>query len=236
VTIEATTRRDFDMHIDVVVIDDGSLAMRGVAEVMRHGRPSGFLGTFPGLSAVDLGDGSRGCVVVIVDPFAGGGTSWDALAAVPPHVRILVMTASVDPADVREAIQAGVRGYVCKNADVATLLAAVAAAGAGGLYLGNGLSQALVGRRGAAGPVGPAASAGRAPATTAAPDGLTPRERDVLSLVARGFTHKQIGTRLGLTKATVDTYVHRVRQKIGSANKAGLTRAAVHLGLVGDDA
>ena len=61
---------------------------------------------------------------------------------------------------------------------------------------------------------------------------LTARERDVLVMVARGLTHKQIGTRLNLTKATVDTYVHRIRQKVGAVNKAGLTRIAMQLRLL----
>jgi DNA-binding CsgD family transcriptional regulator len=62
--------------------------------------------------------------------------------------------------------------------------------------------------------------------------GLTRRERDVLVMVAQGLTHKQIGTRLSLSKATIDTYIHRVRQKVGSGNKADLTRLAMDLGLI----
>ena len=51
-------------------------------------------------------------------------------------------------------------------------------------------------------------------------------------MIAQGMTHKQIGTRLNLTKSTVDTYVYRLRQKLGGGNKAQLTRLAIDLHLL----
>jgi DNA-binding NarL/FixJ family response regulator len=60
---------------------------------------------------------------------------------------------------------------------------------------------------------------------------LSLRERQVLSYIASGLTHGQTATRMHLTKATVDTYVERIRRKLGAGNKADLTRAAVSLDL-----
>jgi|KBSMisStandDraft_5_1062788.scaffolds.fasta_scaffold1607207_1 DNA-binding NarL/FixJ family response regulator len=60
---------------------------------------------------------------------------------------------------------------------------------------------------------------------------LSMREQEVLGYIASGLTHGQTATRMRLTKATVDTYVERIRRKLGAGNKADLTRAAVSLDL-----
>lgn len=60
---------------------------------------------------------------------------------------------------------------------------------------------------------------------------LSLREQEVLGYIASGLTHGQTATRMRLTKATVDTYVERIRRKLGAGNKADLTRAAVTLDL-----
>jgi DNA-binding CsgD family transcriptional regulator len=60
---------------------------------------------------------------------------------------------------------------------------------------------------------------------------LSPREREVLRWISGGMTHGQTATRMRITKATVDTYVERIRRKLGAGNKADLTRAAVTLDL-----
>lgn len=56
---------------------------------------------------------------------------------------------------------------------------------------------------------------------------LSPREEQALDFIARGFTHAQTARRMGVTKATVDTYVERIRAKLQVGNKAELTRAAL---------
>ncbi len=61
---------------------------------------------------------------------------------------------------------------------------------------------------------------------------LSERERQVLAYIASGLTHSQIATRMRISKATVDTYVGRIRRKLGAGNKADLTRAALTLDLV----
>lgn len=67
---------------------------------------------------------------------------------------------------------------------------------------------------------------------------LTPREEETLGYIARGFTHGQTARRMGVSRATVDTYVKRIRQKLCLGNKADLTRKAIQLGcasLKGDE-
>lgn len=206
------------MALKTAIIDDGSVAFRGVAGILESAREMSFLGTFSGLDSADLPLGT----VVIADPFCDPrGRSID----VPEGITMLVMSGSTLSDDVQEALRCGARGYIGKSADVSTLITAITAAYAGDYYIAGNVAAALT-------PAAPPIALVPPPAHRPADHQLTPREQEVVVLVARGYTHKQIGTRLGLTKATVDTYVHRVRQKVGSANKAGLTRKAIELQLL----
>lgn len=207
------------MAVHVAVVDDGSVAIRGAAGVLRDSGHYSYVGSFDTVDQVTISPTEP--AVLVTDPFSGTASNLSALSSLPGHVVALVMSAATQPETVRQALQAGVRGYVGKEVDVPSLLAAVNVVGAGGIYLGGSLNNLLMRCLDVQETVAPAT-----------PEALTPRERDVLVMVARGLTHKQIGTRLGLSKATVDTYVHRVRQKVGSVNKAGLTRFAMDLNLL----
>jgi two-component system, NarL family, nitrate/nitrite response regulator NarL len=207
------------MKVKVAVVDDGSVAIRGAAGALRDSDHYAFMGVFDTVERVTVPPAEP--AVLVADPFAGTDSSLNALTMLPGHVAALVMSAATQPETVRQALQAGVRGFVGKEVDVSSLLAAVNVVGAGGIYLGGSLNNLLMRCLDHQETVAPAT-----------PEALTPRERDVLVMIARGLTHKQIGNRLGLSKATVDTYVHRVRQKVGSVNKAGLTRFAMDLNLL----
>lgn len=125
-----------------------------------------------------------------------------------------------------QAMHNGAQGYIGKDIDSCALLSAVQAVGTGGVYLGQPMAESLM-SEGAHSPV----------TVTPEPErlfDLTAREREVLAMIAEGFTHRQISTRLMLSKATVDTYVHRIRQKVGAINKAGLTRVALTMGLTNE--
>ena len=204
--------------IAVAAIDDGSLAMRGAVEVLRSHSLFSFAGVFE--TVRDLKPGHhKEPVVLLVDPFADSNSEIESMSSVPKTYAMLVMSACLHPETVRQALQLGARGYLSKSVNVSTLLDAISAVGVGGIYLGELLDD-LFSEQSATVPATPHAVLNT----------LTPRERDVLVMVARGLTHRQIGTKLNLSKATVDTYVHRVRQKVGHVNKAGLTRIAIDLG------
>jgi DNA-binding NarL/FixJ family response regulator len=211
------------MSVTVAVIDDGSVALRGAADVLRQSHRHTFLGTIPATDPGHIPSPVDGPLVLVADPFHRAGPGIAQLVERSGGLPILVMSAAVRTDLVRCALDAGVRGYVGKDIDVATLLAAIDAVGVGGVYLGVAVDDVLLS------PV-PAVDAIAARGSTV----LTPREREVLVMVAKGLTHKQIGSQLNLSKTTVDTYVHRVRQKMGCVNKAGLTRAAIELNLLGN--
>lgn len=207
------------MAVQVAVVDDGSVAIRGAVGALRDSGRYSYVGSFGAVDQVAIPPTDP--AVLVTDPFSGTDSSLSALSSLPGHVLALVMSAATQPETVRQALQAGVRGYVGKEVDVPSLLSAVNVVGAGGIYLGGSLNNLLM-----------RCLDVQETATPATSEALTPRERDVLVMIARGLTHKQIGNRLGLSKATVDTYVHRVRQKVGSVNKAGLTRFAMDLNLL----
>ena len=209
------------MDYTVAVVDDRSVTFRGVVEVLRESAGIRFAGVFPTLATCSPGPEPT---VVVADPFPGSPLP----TLLPGHLKLLVMSTSRRPDDVRAALSHGAGGYIRKDSDVGTLIRAIGAVASGDLYLDGELRAAFVtgsaqvhtrsarvhtgsscvGFDGSAPPAGP-------PQLTRA---LTPREREVLRFVAGGLTHKQIGARLGLSKATVDTYVHRMRQKTVTPN------------------
>lgn len=207
------------MQISVAAVNDGSLTMRGAADVLRADTRFSFVGLYDGVGGIGQLT-VDGPVVLLVDPFAVAGVRLDDLSQFPAAVRTLVISSWLHPAAIRDAFRLGARGYIGKQSAAPTLFDAINAVGVGGIYLGDLLDDLLAER-----PETPTAAGDRA-------GKLTPRERNVLGMIAQGLTHKQIGSRLGLSKATIDTYVHRVRQKVGAVNKAGLTRIAVEMGLL----
>ena len=98
------------------------------------------------------------------------------------------------------------------------LVAAVRTVASGGFALSSQLADILQGEL---------ARVPAAAGTTAATPALSPREEEALDLVARGLTHAQAASRMGVSRATVDTYVERIRAKLHVGNKAELARAAI---------
>ena len=116
------------------------------------------------------------------------------------------------PAEVLAAMQAGARGYLTKHASGDVLVAAVRSVAAGEPVVQGPLSSVRLITR--TGPVAPR-------------EVLSEREQQALAYIARGFTHQQTATRMGVSKATVDTYVARIRTKLRVGNKAELALAAL---------
>jgi DNA-binding NarL/FixJ family response regulator len=210
------------LRTTIVIIKDESLAMLGVIDLIRHTEDFELDSVFDAMPVSRESAGCRCGTVVVVDPFAGGGSGrFDPL---PDGLFALVLTDNLSESEFREALMWGARGYLRKSVDSATLVHALTAVAHGGFYLDPQLDTRALSQPRAAGEV-----------AVGAPDAaprLTPREQDVLTSLAEGLTHKQIGRELGLSKSTVDTYVYRISQKISGGNKAQLTRLAMDLRLV----
>jgi two-component system, NarL family, response regulator NreC len=124
-----------------------------------------------------------------------------------------------------EALAAGASGYVVKRAADAELLSAIRNVHRGRTVLDPTLAVMVV-RGGLRKSETPAPPRGRA-------DLLSPREREVLDLVAQGYTNQQMADRLGLSVKTVETYRSRLVEKLGLQSRADLVRYALDSGLFG---
>jgi DNA-binding NarL/FixJ family response regulator len=166
--------------------------------------------------------------VALVDismPGSSGIRAIERLREAAPATRVLVLTMHDMPAYLRAALAAGASGYVVKRAADSVLLAAIRDVYHGRMALDPALAASVVQsgirRRGATG------------AMVAAP--LSQREREVLELVAQGYTNQQIADHLGLSVKTVETYRARLVEKLGLQSRAELVRYALDSGLFGGE-
>jgi len=156
--------------------------------------------------------------VVLLDlrmPRMGGVETIRALATQAPDVRVLVLTTFDTDRDVLPAIEAGATGYLLKDASAAELKSAVRAAYAGQPVLAPSVAGRLIGqvRRG--------------------PDSaLSPREVEVLRLVAAGTTNRETARRLLISEATVKTHLLHLYEKLGVNDRAAAVSEAYQRGLL----
>lgn len=211
------------MTITVMVVDDHPIWREGVARDLTD-RGLDVVATAPDAdAAVRIATATRP-QVVLMDLNLGatsGVAAIEGILAVLPATRILVLSASGEHADVLDAVKAGASGYLVKSAGVEELLAAVRRTADGHPVFTPGLAGLVLGefRRIAGQPGEPAVPA------------LTDRETEVLRLVAKGLTAKQIGERLVVSHRTVESHVQNTLRKLQLNNRAQLVRYAIEKGL-----
>lgn len=151
---------------------------------------------------------------------SSGLAAIPALRTVAPHSRILVLTMHDDEGYVRQALAAGANGYVLKRAADAELIAAIRAVLRGELYIHPALTRQLL--------------EDLLPQTPALNpwESLSEREREVLLLVARGYTAAEIAEQLSLSPKTVETYRTRGMEKLGLRSRAALVQYALNHNLL----
>ncbi len=162
--------------------------------------------------------------VVLLDVHLPGGGGQAVVAAtkpVHPQVLFLALSASDAPEDVIAVIRAGARGYVTKTISGPELVAAVHRIAAGDAVFSPRLAGFVLDAFAA----GPAQDVGQ-PSFDPELDQLTPREREVLRLIARGYTYKEIARELYISVKTVETHVSSVLRKLQLSTRHQLTRWA----------
>jgi len=211
--------------IRVVVADDHAIVRAGVRAL---------LAAEPDMLVVgEAGDGRDAIAkltraapdVLIIDLSMPGMNGVEAIArarAAAPATRVLVLSMHAAPDYVRPALRAGAHGYVVKGAGLDDLVRAVRAVAAGERFLGPEAARVAAADLGAADERDDLAR-------------LTPREREVLQLVAEGRTNREIAARLGLSPKTVDTHRTSLMNKLDLHDAQALTRFAVRHGLVARD-
>ena len=215
--------------VTVVVADDQSAVREGLALL---------LGTLPGITvagqaadgdaAVELVAATRP-QVVLMDlnmPGTDGVTATRRITADHPGTRVVVLTTYADDASIIGALQAGALGYLTKDATRAEIGRAITAAAAGQAVLDPSVQQRLLNAAVRAPAGGPPAHPEPASTGPADPGELTPREADVLRLIAEGQSNREIARTLFVSEATVKTHVNRIFAKTGSRDRAQATRYA----------
>lgn len=199
----------------VAIVDDHPIALHGLASIVEPVSDLTVVAAVPAWALLPRDrDGRVAADVVVLDLYLGDGKpALSAVTALSATVPVLVMSASRRPADVLAAMRAGASGYLSKHASPDAYVAAIRAVAGGEFYLSAQLADLIQSAH-------KAQPAGRE-------DPLSTREQQVLSYIARGFTHQQTATRMGVSKPTVDTYIARIRAKLGLGNKAELTIAAL---------
>ncbi|MFC8450181.1 response regulator [Kitasatospora sp. NPDC057223] len=210
----------------VMVVDDHPMWREGVSRDLAEA----------GLDVVaTAGDGeeavrrARACTpqVIVLDlnlPGLPGVEVCRQVVAQDPSVRVLVLSASGEHADVLEAVKSGATGYLVKSAGRDELLDAVRRTAVGDAVFTPGLAGLVLGefRRLAAEP---------GPASAPAVPQLTARETEVLRLVAKGLSYRQIADRLVLSHRTVQNHVQNTLGKLQLHNRVELVRYAIEQGL-----
>jgi len=216
--VSATETRP-DESITVVLADDHRVVRSGLRLLLESdGRFSvvGEAGDVQGTIARVRECRPR---VVVLDLNMGGESSLDAipqLRAEMPDTQIVVLTMQEDPAFARAALRAGALGYVLKDAADDELMNAVLLAARGQTYLNPQLGARLAAQ----------------PADDAPPDNLSPRETEVLTLIALGHTNTEIAASLFLSVRTVESHRSHIQQKIGLITRAELVGYARERGLL----
>jgi DNA-binding NarL/FixJ family response regulator len=169
--------------------------------------------------------------VVVVDlqmPQLAGVATTRRIVAEFPGTRVLVLTASVERADVLEAVKAGATGYLVKAASREELLDAVVRTARGEAVFTPGLAGLVLGEFRRMAGSGPDAARGEPE-----PPRLTERETEILRLVAKGLTSRQIADRLVISYRTVQNHTQNVLNKLQLHNRVELARYAIEQGLDG---
>jgi len=229
-------------QVTVVVADDQSAVREGLVLL---------LGTLPGITVVGQAADGEAAVelvaaarpqVVLMDlnmPGCDGATATARITAGYPGTRVVVLTTYADDESIIGALRAGALGYLTKDASRSEIGRAIHAAAAGQAILDPSVQQRLLnaavrapeagaqaggpGTAPAAAQAGTGAGPGASPAD---PAELTPREADVLRLIAAGQSNREIARTLFVSEATVKTHVNRIFAKTGSRDRAQAIRYA----------
>jgi DNA-binding NarL/FixJ family response regulator len=213
--------------VRVMVVDDHPMWRDGVARDLAEAGYDVVAAVGEGAQAVRVAAATRPDVVVLdlqLPDLSGVDVIRGLLAAHPP-VRVLMLSASGEQQDVLDAVKAGATGYLLKSAARTEFLDAVRRTADGDAVFTPGLAGLVLGefRRLATAPA-PAADTPR----------LTDRETEVLRLVAKGLSYKQIAERLVVSHRTVQNHVQNTLGKLQLHNRVELVRYAIEQGLDGD--
>jgi len=197
----------------IVIADDHSVVRRGLRQLLENETGLEVVAEADDIDSARRYTRGHKPDVLVLDLNMPGGSTLEAIPAIreeSPETRIVILTMQNEPAYAREALGAGVLGYVLKEAADTELVEAVRRAAAGDTYLNPRLGARVA----ASPPPGP-------------PDGLSDREVEVLRMIALGHTNAEIAEALFLSVRTVETHRAHIQQKLRLGSRAELVRYAL---------
>jgi DNA-binding NarL/FixJ family response regulator len=208
--------------IRIVLVDDHELLRAGLRSRLE---------SEPGFAVVGEADTAERAVVmarrlqpdvILLDLLLPRKNGYDAipeLAAVAPRAKVLVVSSQAAPSSVRRALSAGAAGYLPKRSSAGELVTAIRLVADGAGYVDPELGAKLV-----------------TPKGSPALEPLSERERDIVHLLALGYTNQEIGTRLFISVRTVDTHRAHIMRKLRLETRAELVMFALANGVIGSEA
>jgi DNA-binding NarL/FixJ family response regulator len=219
------------VSIRVLVADDQALVREGLMTLLAAAPDiEPVAAARDGAEAVAMSARHRPDVVLmdLRMPGVDGVQATREIRAAQPGTQIVVLTTYADETSILDALQAGARGYLTKDAGITEISRAVQAAAAGHSLLDAGVQSSLLAAAArVSGPPSPSP-------TASLPDELTPREAEVLGLVARGLSNAEIAAHLVVSEATVKTHINHLFSKTGARDRAQAVHYAYTHGLAGD--
>ncbi len=213
-------------NIRVILVDDHAVVRAGLKAVLGSARDIEVVGEASnGREAVALAERLRPDVAVmdLSMPEMDGREATQEIVKKELPTRVLVLTMHAEEEYLMSALQAGVAGYLVKSAADKELVTAVRALAHGDVYMGPAAGRVLAKSLTTRDP---------AKAERERYEKLTERERDVLRLVAEGYSAPEIGEKLFISPKTVDTYKQRIHEKMGFAHRADYVKLALRLKLL----
>jgi DNA-binding NarL/FixJ family response regulator len=210
--------------IRIILVDDHALVRAGIRTLLQQ---------ISGIEVMAEADDAAEALrligelkpdIVLMDISMSGLNGLDATAQLTkeyPEVKVIILSMHVEQEYVLQALRAGAKGYLLKGARTAELELAVNAVASGETYLSPAASKHAVGD-----------IVQRHTGERSLYEHLTPRQQQVLQLVAEGNTRKQIAQKLNLSVKTVDTYRAQLVEQLNIRDVAGLVRFALRIGLI----
>jgi two-component system, NarL family, response regulator LiaR len=206
--------------IRLLIVDDHAIVRQGLRAIIRVTADLELVGEADnGRTAADLAATLKPDVVLmdLVMPELDGVKAIAQIKQQQPAIRIIALTTFAEADLVLGAVQAGADGYLLKDVDVEELTRAIRTVHNGQPYLHPEATRHLL--QATAHP-------------DLAPDRLTSREQEVLALVARGLTNRQIADSLAISEKTVSVHVSNMLSKLGLASRTQAALYAVRIGLI----
>ncbi|WP_119352370.1 response regulator [Azohydromonas sediminis] len=213
------THTDCGSKVRVLVVDDHTLFRRGLVALLAADGRFEVVG-----EAADANEAQRAAAqcrpqVILLDnhlPGVAGVDALPALRAAAPQARVLMLTVSEDERDLAAALRGGAAGYLLKTADSDELAQAIERAARGEASFSAAMTPKLAAAFGGGAATAPDTPA---PADDDALASLSPREREILELIARGHSNKEIARALAIAETTVKIHVQHILRKLNLSSR-----------------